>query len=288
MMWPERSERGLSVNGWFTRRVLETGRLPLFCFFIAFLVTFLFIRFSVRMIRRQVKWWPGNVTPGGLHIHHAVFGIVFMVVGGLAGLAAPDNPVGIPSACAAIFGLGAALVLDEFALILHLDDVYWSNAGRLSVDAIFVATGVTGLLILGVTPDITGDVSSTAGSTSHAGAVIGVVLTLAFNLGLAAISLLKGKVWTGLFGLFLPVILLVAAIRIGRPASPWARKFYSGNAKKTAKARRREIRYRRRFVKIKDRMQDALAGRPDQVAVEIPDQGVQLEFETAEPPTHSA
>jgi hypothetical protein len=287
MMWSKRSERGLRVNGWFTRRVLETGRLPLFCFFIAFLVTFLFIRFSVRMIRRQVKWWPGNVTPGGLHIHHAVFGVVLMVIGGLAGLAAPDNPVGIPSVCAAVFGLGTALVLDEFALILHLDDVYWSNAGRLSVDAIFVATGVTGLLILGVTPDITGDVHSATRGTSHAGAVVGVVLTLALNLGLAGISLLKGKVWTGLFGLFLPVILVVAAIRIARPASPWARKFYANKDKKKAKARRREIRYRRRFVKLKDWTQDALAGRPDQAVVDIPEQHVQLEFETAEPPTHS-
>lgn len=276
------------MHGWFTRRVLETGRLPLFCFFIAFLVTFLFIRFSVRMIRRQVKWWPGNVTPGGMHIHHAVFGIVFMVIGGLAGLAAPDNPVGIPSVCASIFGLGAALVLDEFALILHLDDVYWSNAGRLSVDAIFVAIGVTGLLILGVTPDITGGVHNATKGTSHVGAVIGVALTLALNLGLAAISLLKGKVWSGLFGLFLPVILIVAAIRIGRPASPWARKFYKHKPKKTAKARRREIRYRRRFVRFKDRMQDALAGRPDEAVVNIPDQAVQLEFESAEPPTHSS
>ena len=209
------------MGGWFSRRVLETGRLPLFCFFVAFLVTFLFIRFSVRMIRRQVKWWPGNVTPGGLHIHHAVFGVVFMVIGGLAGLASPDNPVGVPSACAAVFGLGTALVLDEFALILHLDDVYWSDAGRLSVDAIFVATGVTGLLVLGVTPDLTGGVHSTPG-TSHVGAVIGIALTLAVNLGLAAICLLKGKLWTGLFGLFLPILLVVGAIRVGRPASPWA------------------------------------------------------------------
>ena len=274
------------MDGWFSRRVLETGRLPLFCFFIAFLVTFLFIRFSVRMIRRQVKWWPGNVTPGGLHIHHAVFGVVFMVLGGLAGLAAPDHPVGVPSACAAVFGLGTALVLDEFALILHLDDVYWSDAGRLSVDAIFVATSVTGLLILGVTPDITGGVDSAKG-TSHVGAVIGIAITLTVNLVLAGICLVKGKLWTGLFGLFLPILLLVGAIRVGRPASPWARKFYRTRPHKAAKARRREIRYRRRFVRVKDRMQDALAGAPDRPAAEIPEQGVQLKFEEAEPPAPS-
>ena len=274
------------MNGWFSRRVLETGRLPLFCFFVAFLVTFLFIRFSVRMIRRQVKWWPGNVTPGGLHIHHAVFGVVFMVLGGLAGLAAPDNPVGVPSACAAVFGLGTALVLDEFALILHLDDVYWSDAGRLSVDAIFVATSVTGLLILGVTPDITGGVDSSKG-TSHVGAVIGIALTLTVNLALAGICLVKGKLWTGLFGLFLPILLLVGAIRVGRPASPWARKFYASRPHKAAKARRREIRYRRRFVRVKDRMQDALAGAPDRPEVEIPEQSVQLKLEESEPPAAS-
>ncbi len=270
------------MDGWFARRVLETGRLPLFCFFIAFLVTFLFIRFSVRMIRAQVKWWPGNVTPGGLHIHHAVFGVVFMVVGGLAGLAAPDNPVGVPSACAAVFGLGAALVLDEFALILHLDDVYWSDAGRLSVDAIFVATGVTGLLVLGATPDITGSSDSTK-STSHLAAVIGIALTLTLNLALAAICLVKGKIWTGLFGLFLPILLLVGAIRAGRPASPWARKFYKTKPRKVEKARRREIRYRRRLMQFKERMQDAVAGAPDQPAAAIPEQAVQRPLEESEP-----
>ena len=274
------------MGGWFTRRILETGRLPLFCFFVAFLVTFLFIRFSVRMIRRQVKWWPGNVTPGGLHIHHAVFGVVFMVLGGLAGLAAPDNPVGIPSACAAVFGVGAALVLDEFALILHLDDVYWSEAGRLSVDAIFVATAVTGLLVLGVTPDITGGTNSAKG-TSHVGAVIGIALTLAINLALAAICLLKGKLWTGLFGLFVPILLVFGAIRVGRPASPWARRRYAKKPQRLEKSKRREIRYRRRFMRVKERLQDALAGAPDRPAVEVPDQPASAEPAPSEPPTRS-
>ncbi len=276
------------MGGWFSRRVLDTGHLPLFCFFVAFLVTFLFIRFSVRMIRRQVKWWPGNVAPGGLHIHHAVFGVVFMVIGGLAGLAAPDNPVGVPSTCAVIFGLGTALVLDEFALILHLDDVYWSNAGRLSVDAIFVAVGVTGLLLLGVVPTVATDVMGAAKDKNATQAAVALAVALLLDLGLAAITLLKGKIWTGLFGLFLPVLNLVGAIRTGRPGSPWARKRYRDKPGKAAKARRQEIRYRRRFVRFKDRMQDALAGRPDEVVPEIPAQGVQLEFETAEPPTHSS
>ena len=73
------------MGDWFQENILDTGRLPLFCFFAAFVLTFAFIRFSVRMIRAQVSWWPGNITPGGLHIHHVVFGTVAMVVGGVAG-----------------------------------------------------------------------------------------------------------------------------------------------------------------------------------------------------------
>ena len=46
------------------------------------LLSFGFIRFSTRMIRAEVSWWPGNVTPGGLHIHHLVFGIVLMMFSG--------------------------------------------------------------------------------------------------------------------------------------------------------------------------------------------------------------
>ncbi len=46
------------------------------------LLSFGFIRFSTRMIRAEVSWWPGNVSPGGLHIHHLVFGIVLMMFSG--------------------------------------------------------------------------------------------------------------------------------------------------------------------------------------------------------------
>src|ERR1700749_2254163 len=57
---------GSRVGEWFHRTIVESGRLPLFCAFVAVLVAFLFIRLSVRMIRAQVKWWPGNVQPGGV------------------------------------------------------------------------------------------------------------------------------------------------------------------------------------------------------------------------------
>ena len=53
---------------------------------------------------------------------------------------------------AVLFGAGAALTLDEFALWLHLEDVYWSREGRSSVDAVLIALVVGALLLLGANP----------------------------------------------------------------------------------------------------------------------------------------
>ncbi len=258
------------MGDWFRENILDTGRLPLFCFFVAFLLTFGFIRFSVRMIRAEVSWWPGNITPGGLHIHHVVFGTVAMVVGGVAGLAAPWEPVAWRATCAGLFGIGTALVLDEFALILHLEDVYWAEEGRLSVDAVAVAAGVTGLLVLGVTPVIAD--SSDLDDDNPVVFAVSVALVVAVTLALSAVTLLKGKIWTGLFGLFLPVLLLVGAIRLARPGSIWARTRYRamenrpGRPDKMASAVRREQRWHEPVRRRKVAIMDAVAGAPDRSA----------------------
>jgi hypothetical protein len=140
------------MSNWFQQSVVDPGRLRLFCFFVAFIAAFAFIRFSVRMIRAQVKWWPGNVTPGGVHIHHAVFGLVLMCIGGVGGLAAQDSDSGWAAVAAALLGIGMALLLDEFALVFFLKDVYWSEQGRLSVEVVFVAIALCGLAMLGWVP----------------------------------------------------------------------------------------------------------------------------------------
>jgi hypothetical protein len=235
----------------------------MFCVFVSVLVAFGFIRFSVRMIRAQVSWWPGNVTPGGMHIHHVVFGTVFMVVGGVGGFALPDRALVPLCITASLFGIGVALVLDEFALILHLRDVYWAEAGRTSIDAIFVAVAATGLLLLGAHPlDLGTD--ETASTTGIVSAVVIAVL----DLSLAGISLLKGKIWTGLIGIFVPILLIFGAIRVGRPHSPWARwRYREGKRRgpaKMARAQKREHRYREPLIRAKIWLQESLAGRPDQ------------------------
>jgi hypothetical protein len=257
---------GATMGDWFARTVVDTGRLPLFCFFAAMVVGFLFIRFSTRMIRAGVRWWPGNVTPGGLHIHHAVFGIGLMLLGGIAGFAMPPDLAGWRAAAAAVFGIGSALVLDEFALILRLRDVYWSQEGRESVTAVFVACAVTGLLVLGVLPDNVNDLIRADDQGGLAGWAAGIAL-VAVNLGLAAVTVLKGKLWTGLIGLFFPILLYAGAIRLARPKSPWARRRYHRPgerwARKLARARRREERFHQPVARLGDRLSGIVAGRPD-------------------------
>jgi hypothetical protein len=258
-----RSVSGRTMGSWFDRTIVESGRLPLFCLYVSMIVAFAFIRFSVRMIRAQVSWWPGNVQPGGTHIHHVVFGTVFMLIGGIGEFALPGRQT-VPSCIlGSLFGIGVALVLDEFALILQLRDVYWAEAGRTSIDAIFVALALTGLLLVGFRPF---DLGSSDG-TSNAAGIISIVVAAVIDLALAAIVLLKGKIWTGLIGLVVPILLLVGAIRVARPSSPWARWRYHPErrrgAARLARAEHRERRYREPLIRAKVRLQELVAGRPD-------------------------
>ena len=253
------------MSAWFSGQVVQTGRLPLFCFFVAFVGAFLGIRVSVRLIRAGVRWWPGNLRTGSLHVHHMVFGVVLTAAGGIAGLAAPPHSLAWRSAAAAIFGLGMALVFDEFALILHLRDVYWANEGRLSVDAVFVAAGVTALLIIGVSPV---GVQPVAEYRHIPGSPAALIVLFAAGFVLAVITLLKGKPWTALLGLFVPAILVVGAVRLARPGSVWARWRYRHRPAKLARALRRDRRLREPMIRAKNRVQDLLTGLHDAPVIE--------------------
>ncbi|MFC6092012.1 hypothetical protein [Saccharothrix lopnurensis] len=234
---------------------LHLPQSRLLFFFLGLVLTFVFIRISVRMIRAGVRWWPGNLTPGGTHIHHVVFGAVFMMLGGVTGLAVPDEQYGVRAGAAALLGVGSALVLDEFALILHLRDVYWTKDGRLSVDAVFLAIGMTGLLLLGARP---------LGYEEFYGDGVALrVLLLLVNLAFAIVALLKGKVWTGLLGLLVPVLPEIGALRLARPGSPWARWRYAEGSRKLLRAQRREARIRRPLIRAKIRVQEFISGRHD-------------------------
>jgi hypothetical protein len=210
------------------------------------LLSFGFIRFSTRMIRAEVKWWPGNVTPGGLHIHHLVFGIVLMMLSGFANFVIqPDSPWF--EILAGVFGVGMGLTLDEFALWLYLDDVYWAEQGRSSVDAVVFAAIIGGAVIVGFVP-------LDASGGSAAAIVVSVVLTL----GICAIVALKGKVSTAVIGMFIPPVAWIGAIRLARPGSWWAKRRYEPESKKLVKAVGRKTRHDRRVR----RFQDLIGGAP--------------------------
>ena len=84
---------------------------------------------STRMIRAEVSWWPGNIeSESGLHVHHLVFGIITMMVAGTLGFAALGHSP-YTEICAFFFGVGAGLTIDEFALWVYLEDVYWAEEG---------------------------------------------------------------------------------------------------------------------------------------------------------------
>ncbi|GGO19159.1 hypothetical protein [Microbispora bryophytorum] len=251
---------------WFHERIVEVHRLPLFCFFVALITAFVFTRVNARLIRARVRWL-GNVSVGEMHIHHVVFGVVLSLLGGVAGLVLSDVSTGWYAFSAAVFGVGAALVLDEFALILHLRDVYWQEEGRTSVDAVFVAIAATGLLLLGLRPLAWSGTDGRGGWTASA--------FLFVNLVFAMITLLKGKIWSGLLGLFVPPLLYVGAVRVARPGSPWARWCYSERARRPrprlmAKAIHREERWRRPVIRVKIAVQEFVCGRHDLPAPALP------------------
>ena len=87
---------------------------------------------------------PGGIEIGGLHIHHVVFGLVLLLLSGLL-----DVNGAAPRTRAALFGAGSALVLDEFALVLNLADVYWAPQGRESIDAVVIFATVLWMAVLG-------------------------------------------------------------------------------------------------------------------------------------------
>lgn len=246
------------------------GRQPLMWCLIAFILTFFITRSITRYIRDTAnrtgprKWWqPHNISgKGGTHIHHAVFGVILVLVSGIAMVTmASEGTYHQFTAAAIVFGIGAALVLDEFALILHLQDVYWSEDGRTSVDAVFVAVAVAGLLVLGFNPLSLFDVGIWRDADSTAARVSVVVLAV-LNLAFAVIVLLKGKLWTGLLGMFFTPLLLIGAIRLARPHSPWARWHYQDKPRKMHHAMMRERYLRRPFVQADLWLQHVIAGEP--------------------------
>ena len=234
----------------------EPGRESGFLVLLAFLVSFLFIRTSARLMRSpKVPWWPGSVEAGGVHIHHMVWGISLLLASGFTAFVSDlDAPWWQITAIA--FGIGAGLTLDEFALWLRLRDVYWSQEGRESIDAVIVCALLGGLVVLGVQPF---DLDNTPSA-------IGTTVAVPIVVVLAAIAFAKGRTLLGVISIFVPVVGIFAAVRLAKPNSPWAHRRYRG--KRAHKLERARARYgpERRGEILGTRIRNAIGGSPDKSA----------------------
>jgi hypothetical protein len=228
--------------------VFGSGREPLFFLLLAFLLTFLAVRAFTRLGRRR-NWRSGSVR--GVHLHHLVPGVLASLAAGTAIVAfrpADDSML----ALSALFGVGAALTLDEFALLLHLDDVYWTDEGRSSIEATLMGFAFGMLCLLATMP-----LGSDPGQDVPHWVLGGVI---AVDLLFALVAFVKGKTSLGAFGLFVPGLALLGAVRLARPTSLWARRFYSGE--KLERSRERAELQHRRYTRVKHRLYDAIGGAP--------------------------
>jgi hypothetical protein len=226
----------------------------LFLMLIGFVAAFGFIRLSTRLMRSpRVPWWPGSVvSESGVHVHHLFFGMVLMMVAGGLSFAAGETDGPWYGIYAVLFGIGLGLTIDEFALALHLDDVYWSREGRTSIDATVITLGLFGLVLLAFVPTRIDTDSPAVLATTVGGAMM--------HFGWVLIAAAKHRLVHALFGIFLPGLAVYAGLRLAKPRSIWARRFYG--AHRPAKQARAEQRFRpdRMTDRIKDRFRDAIGG----------------------------
>lgn len=238
------------VPGYETH-VFAAGREPAFLLLIAFVLTLAGARFYTRMAR--IHGW-GSPHLGDVHVHHLVPGVVLSLVAG--GIAVGLEPKELWVALLAIaFGGGAALVLDEFAMLLHLDDVYWTTEGRLSIDASMAAVAFLALAVLATFPLPTDTANERLGRALGDGLI-------ALIACLVVVTVLKGKLKLGLVGIVFPPFAAAGALRLAKPTSVWARLFYPRDGWRLRRSAARHEAREARWTHRRDRFYDLIGGAP--------------------------
>ena len=225
------------------------GREPLLLMLGASLLTFVATRVFTRIAR--VRSWRGSRV-GDVHVHHMVLGSVLTLICGMLEIAFQPHDIGL-DLLAVGFGVGAAFVLDEFALSVHLRDVYWTPEGRHSIEVSIMWTLLGLLLLAGVSPFGIHDQTEIPRIIGFATVIVSICLSI--------VTCLKGKLTLGLLSIFLPPVGLVAAYRLARPASIWAQLFY--DPQQLARARTRFDPATSRVEVFRHRAADLLGGRHD-------------------------
>ncbi len=240
------------MGQWWQENIIEPGKLPLLLCFAAFIVTFLSTRLITRLIRAGIGPFRNNVSSSGVHVHHAVPGIILLILGTIMALRGPDSPwieiAGVLS------GIGISLILDEFALILHLQDVYWSNEGRISVEMIGLATAVFGFVLLGFSPLGVDELS-----VDDVELRLTLTTAAVLHFVLLVVCVLKGKYRSALVGCFVSPVAWWAAFRLARPGSRWGQRY---RGRKLERAKRREAKFQAKWDPRWRWLSDAIAGAP--------------------------
>ncbi len=232
------------------------SREPTALLLAAFLVTFILTRTYTRLAR--VRGW-GSASANGIHVHHMVVGIVFILLSGLFEIASRPSGLG-RDAIAVVFGVGAAFTLDEFALWLFLRDVYWSEEGHRSVDASVIGVLLAGLFLVGLSPFGVHDGGRAPRLVAFTVVAASVVLAL--------ITFAKGKLTLGVLGVFVLPVAAFSALRLGKPHSLWAQRFYGEH--KLECARRRFENPDSWLVRWHERVDDLIGGAPSTHAMFAP------------------
>jgi hypothetical protein len=134
--------QGTSFGDVLHERIPDRPRRRLFVASVSFFLTFAGVRAVVYAVEHQIP--PFHfIQSGGRHIHHLVFGILILLLVGYGWLAevgtgADHSSILLSRLMSILYGVGAALTLDEFALWLNLRDVYWAHEGRASIDAVIL------------------------------------------------------------------------------------------------------------------------------------------------------
>jgi hypothetical protein len=258
----------------YETHIYNDNKEPLLIVFLAFLITFALTRLYTRLARKH-GW--GSASSGGVHVHHMVIGVILMAIGGLLSFTQFNYEESVYNASAILFGAGLALTLDEFAMIFHLKDVYWSEEGRTSIDAILLGAAGAGAVLVMASPFTNAGEAKPKNSNASDWVVensqyrVNLWIILMISLVIAIIVLLKKKPFLAVMGfVFLPVG-IISACRLAKPGSPWARWFYSprkGSGAVERRARKLERSTYRftegRWGRFERAFSDLIGGAPDQ------------------------
>lgn len=232
----------------------DRSKVPLIVAMVSFVVVFLTTRTLTRLIRSGRARGPIQDTViGGLHVHHAVLGILLLTAGGFMGLMELEYVWRWVAGF--LVGAGASLVLDEFANILHLDDVYWRKEGRASTQTVALTVVCLGAVLVGFNPFGVDNLDPRSAWSRTA-----ITVLIVASIVAVVICAMKGKYRFALVSIFIPFLSFIGAVRLARPDSPWASRFY--NADKVAAATGRARRFDALTNPIWFRVGDFVAGAP--------------------------